>query len=125
MSYKISLLPLFAVLALAPLGCHKQDSEAVKNLKWLDSSHLITDVKTALSKGDHRLLAVRGLTISIPGTDPKDFQEYKIKYGIRELEGTTDALTSNEHARLVQKAIDYSMAYNMCIIHDYKPQNQP
>ncbi|WP_257307581.1 hypothetical protein [Geothrix campi] len=113
------------VLGGSILGCQKQDPIEVKILKWVEKADPKTDAQIALSKGDHRLRAVYGLTVTIPGTDPKDFQSYKQNYGTNEIEGTTDARMNGEHGRLIIKAREYAEAYNLYILREYKPENRP
>jgi len=119
------MIPVSAVLVTLAIGCHKQDPVEVQELRWLETADPIADAKSALAKGDHRLRAVYGLTVSIPGTDSKDFESFKQNYGIYEIAGTTDGLRNEEHGRLVLMAIKYSEAYNQHIINAYKPLAHP
>ena len=126
MATQNSTFPLLIVMMFSLIGCSQLEPQEVKSLSWVETATSPgTDAVNALSKGDHRLLAVRGLSISIPFTDPKDFDRLSERYGIKVIEGTTDALKNQKHRILVGKAIDYAMAYNACIIHYYKIPNKP
>ena len=125
MALKSLSVPILAALATPFLACHIQESEEIKVLRWVDKADPIADYKVALAKGDHRLLAVRGLAVSLPGTAPADLPRYEAAYGVKQIEGTTDGLVNQEHRRLVQRATDYAMAYNMCMVHACKLQGLP
>ena len=125
MNRKISWIPLTSVLALSVFACQFRESEEVKVLRWVEKADPIADVKAAISRGDHRLLAVRGLTVSLPGTDRNDLPRYEAAYGVKQIEGTTDGLVNQEHGRLVQRATDYAKAYNLFMIHECKLQGLP
>jgi hypothetical protein len=118
MKFTHALLAAFVVLMTPIVGCHRQDPKAIQSLRWLEKADPIADAKKALAIGDHRLRAVNGLTVSIPGTDRKDFDSFQRKYGINAIEGTTDGLINKEHRRLALMAIKYSEIYNRQILGD-------
>ncbi len=125
MRLQIPLISLFAAFAVFSPACHKQESAEVKMLRWVQTADPAVEYKAALARGDHRLLAVRGLIVSLPGVDSLDTEFYRQNYGVREIEGTTDGLVNEEHRRLVQRAIDYAKAYNLMMVHAYKPKGHP
>ena len=125
MRHPNALLPVAVLLVISAIGCHKQDHVDIQSLRWLEKADPMVDAKKALSIGDHRLRAVYGLGISIPGTNSKDFDILKRNYGINEITGTTDAFINEEHHRLAQVAIKYSEVYNQHILNEYKPQARP
>ena len=125
MRLNIPQASLVAVLAAPGLACHKGESSEVKTLRWVQTADPSVECKAALARGDHRLLAVRGLVVSLPGVDSLNTEYYRQNYGVREIEGTTDALVNEEHHRLVQRAIDYAKAYNLMMVHAYKPKGHP
>ena len=124
MRHHFSMIPLAAVAITSAFGCHRQDTPEVQSLRWLEKADPVVDATTALAKGDHRLRAVYGLGVTIPGTDRMAFESFKQNYGINEIAGTTDALLNGEHGRLVQLAIRYAEIYNQHIIRAYKPKQQ-
>ena len=125
MRSQIQLLSLITALAVFSPGCRKQEIAEVKTLKWVETANPLVQYKAALARGAHRLLAVRGLVISLPGVDSLNTDYYRQNYGVREIEEMTDGLSNDEHRRLVQRAIDYAKVYNLMIVHDYKPKAQP
>lgn len=108
-------------MTILALGCHKNTPVEVRELRWLETADPLVDARAALSRGDHRLCAVQGLTITIPGTDEGAFEILKRDYGINEIEGTTDALANEEHRRLAEMAYRYAEAYNRYVLGEYRP----
>ena len=125
MTLRTAQVSLLAVLAVFSLACNKRESAEVKMLRWVQTANPAVECKAALARGDHRLLAVRGLVVSLPGVDSLNTEYYRQNYGVREIEGTTDALVNEEHHRLVQRATDYAKAYNLMMVHAYKPKGHP
>ncbi|HJU83161.1 MAG TPA: hypothetical protein VJ600_03035 [Holophagaceae bacterium] len=124
MKLRFALIPTVAMVALSSIGCHQADPIEVRQLRWLEKADPIADAKVALVRGDHRLRAVRGFVVSIPGTDGKDFEFFKQTYGIDEIAGTSDDLVNAEHHRLVGLAYKYAETYNRQIRSHYRPQDQ-
>ena len=87
-------------------------SDAVAQLQWLDNADPIMDAHAAMAKGDNRLKAVAGFTISVPGVPSQKENEYRERYGVAVISGTSDALESKEYARLNRLAIRYAEQYN-------------
>jgi hypothetical protein len=114
------LLQVAIVLATSTFGCYARVPEDVLLLRWLKKADPIADAKMALAKGDHRLRAVYGLTVFIPGTNSKDFPSLKQHYGINIIEGTSDCIISKEHGQLVELAYQYSKTYNLYLLDKHK-----
>ena len=104
------------------LGCHKDAPIEVRELRWLETADPLVDAKAALSRGDHRLRAVWGLAVTIPGTDEKDYDSLVRDYGINQIQGTTDGLVNKEHGRLVEMAYRYAEAYNRYVLRECRLQ---
>ncbi len=96
--------------------------EAVTRLRWLDGAKPEVDAQRALANGDHTLRGVYGLSLVIPGIPkPYDEQFYEAAYGVIPIEGTSDCLESDEHARLVSVAHEYAAIYNRYLLAHYQP----
>jgi hypothetical protein len=77
------------------------------------------DARRALKAGDLRLLGVYGFTTYVPGnpsTSPEDAGSVRSTYGVKMIEGTTDAPTSGEHEQLNENAYRYAEKYNQTIL---------
>ena len=97
---------------------HASDSPSqVEKLRWLEQANPIQDATQAFNQGDHRLRAVYGYTLEIPGVTKEEYVEYKNRYGVNPIEGTSDSLLSDEHAQLNKLAYDYAIQYNKTIIN--------
>jgi hypothetical protein len=106
------------ILVLVGLGaCGKShDSGAVVKLQWVEHADPVADATKALAQSDHRLLGVYGITLVLPGTDSAAGPTYAALYGLRPIEGTSDAIESPRHAQLVQEATDYAARYNSYVL---------
>jgi hypothetical protein len=105
------ILSLFMVGAVVSCSA-APDSASVAKLRWLEHADPIVDAQNALASKDHRLVGVYGYTLSAPGIETSQQRTYQERYGIRPIEGTSDALESEEHERLVRKATEYAERYN-------------
>jgi hypothetical protein len=91
-------------------------SGAVAKLQWVEHADPVLDARTALAHGDNRLLGVNGVTLGLPGADPDKQSSLAAQYGVRQIEGTSDALESPRHAELVKEAREYALRYNSVIL---------
>jgi hypothetical protein len=71
--------------------------------------------KSAVAQGDRRLLAIRGYTIEIPGVRGET-TALRAKYGIRMLEGTSDAYENQNSQQINENARKYASIYNRVVI---------
>ncbi len=99
----------------------KVDAEDFNNkvalLKWIESADPIKDAQDALEINDHRLMAVYGFVLTIPGVQPDKYIQFKEFYGVKPIKGTSDHLANDEHVRLNKLAIAYSLEYNKIILN--------
>ena len=99
------------------IGCSpKPAAEEVRQLRWLEAADPISDAYAALSKNDKRLVGVNGYTWIIPGVEEQRKDDYRNRYGLRILEGTSDVIVNSEHGRLVGLAGQYAKKYNTYIL---------
>lgn len=104
----------FAFFLNSPAACAEKNP--VEQLRWIEKANPATDAEAALKINDHTLLAVRGYTWVIPGTDESKKLEYKTRYGVRLILGTSDTVISEEHLRLIRLATDYAENYNRYLL---------
>ena len=107
---------IILIALLASSGLAAENASNVENLKWLKDAEPTVDAKKALEKGDLRLKAVYGYSLYIPGTKPEQFTNYKNKYGVMPIEGTSDVIESEEHKKLNHLAVEYAEQYNSIIL---------
>ena len=82
------------------------------------------DVDKNTGNNDFRFICICGLTCYAPGVEKDDLTLTK-KYGVRCLEGTSDAIESDEHEKLIQTARIYAEAYNMLLLKKLKITTAP
>lgn len=112
----IFLLLLFVCLVMSSFAIAEDKSnKAVEKLKWLESANPEVDAKKAIIEKDFRLRAIYGYVLMIPGVNQKNWIKYENKYGLNPIEGTSDNLINDEHARLQKLASKYAFKYNKII----------
>jgi hypothetical protein len=114
----IFLLLLFVCLVMPSYAIAEDKSNnSVKKLKWLESAKPEVDAKKAIIQKDFRLRAIYGYVLMIPGVNQKNWIKYENKYGVNPIEGTSDNLINDEHARLQKLASEYALKYNKMILN--------
>jgi hypothetical protein len=110
--------PLLVVLATVILcGCGEPHHLAsADKLRWVEHADANSDAARALAANDHRLLAIYGNTLMIPGVDSGEQARYMDLYGVHTVEGTGDMLDSPEGVALVSAATDYAARYNSFVL---------
>jgi hypothetical protein len=108
----IALLSLSATsfADVTPTGSIKP--EMVAQLKV---SNAESDARGAVAHGDKRLLAVYGYTLMVPGVRG-DASELRARYGLRILEGTSDAYKDASDREFNETARKYAATYNRVVI---------
>lgn len=117
----ILLVILFSFSAAPSLAGDKNQKsiDPVEQLRWLYKANPEKDATKAIAKGDLRLRAVYGYTLSVPGIKG-DYTKYKETYGINPIEGTSDSLQNEEHGNLNALATKYAEKYNRIILKQKK-----
>ncbi|MFT5138056.1 MAG: hypothetical protein ACI8XV_003104 [Arenicella sp.] len=100
------ILGVFALLLF--LSMKSQPSENVEKLRWLYQANPIEDAEAAHQQGNYSVKCVLGYTLVCP----KANSLFKTEI----IEGTSDALDSDEHFKLNLKANQYAEAYNLHIM---------
>lgn len=106
------LLALILASGVMPALAAESVPNEIQQLRWLDGADPIADAKAALDRKDFRLVGVNGYTWIMPGVPESLKFEYKKKYGMRILEGTSDNLLNKEHEWLDALAYNYAERYN-------------
>ncbi len=80
------------------------------DLKYYEKADPYRDISSAIANGDLRFVALMGRGIYIPGV--YDYYENYLSYGYKIVTGTSDAIQSYEHGRLIHIAQYYAENYN-------------
>jgi hypothetical protein len=89
-----------------------------KSLLWLEHADVNADFRHhVVQQHDTRFIGVYGYAATIPAVGealkPRLMQQHRVRF----IEGTSDAITSPEYGRLVDKAYDYAKRYNTLLLH--------
>jgi hypothetical protein len=89
-----------------------------KPLLWLEHADVNADFQChVVRQHDARFIGVYGYAATIPGVDETLKPRFIRQRRVRFIEGTSDAITSPEYGRLVDKAYDYAKRYNTLLLH--------
>ena len=106
----------FASAQLSVLPSPTPDQN-VTLLRWLDSADVNADFQRHVTREhDTRFIALYGFATIVPGTDDRRDSQLIGRHGLRYIKGTSDAITSPEHGRLVDKAEQYAERYNSMLL---------
>ena len=95
-------------------------------MKCFDLENPTRDLENNISHNDYRFLCVYGYTETIPGvTIDKNMSELKDKYGIRCIDGTTDAIEDDEHLKLMNSVVNYAEEYNTELLRKLGIKQKP
>ena len=78
------------------------------------------DVEENITSGDYRFVGICGFACYPPGLQDADIKVLLEKYGVRNLQGTTDSIESDEHWKLIRTATDYAIEYNRILLTKVK-----
>jgi hypothetical protein len=109
------LLLVLATIILCGCGEPHHLANADK-LQWVEHADADSDAARALAANDHRLMAIYGNMLVIPGVDSGEQARYMDLYGVHTIEGTGDMLDSPEGVALVAAATDYAVRYNSFVL---------
>jgi len=109
------VIPLCVLVAACSSGGHSAGQSGAQaarlrtTLSTLNLKDPGADARAHVAQGDLRPVGVYGFTCSIPGPEGNLPPP---QVGIRCLDGTSDAVESEEHRRLIKVAADYALAYD-------------
>jgi hypothetical protein len=99
--------------------CANEQMAPMKTLREIEKADPVFDLKVALKRKDFRFVGIRGYTLEVPGIERKDILT---RYGIKVIEGTSDAIVDKEDGRLQKLARDYAKRYN-ALLMEYLDNN--
>jgi hypothetical protein len=77
------------------------------------------DVSRNISHSDYRFIGICDFACYPPGIQGEDLK-YAEDYGVRIIQGTTDALENDEHGELQKAATEYAETYNRSLLEYLK-----
>lgn len=116
-------LLLLAMLVVSVEACSGGSSHCLARidatqLRSLRLDNAGSDALRAAETGDFRFIGVYGFTAEVPGMEEKG--GLVKKYGVRMIQGTSDAPCDEEHAQLDARAREYARAYNLELLGELK-----
>jgi len=105
-----------SVHAMSPATENTTNITSSKHGKTLHDSNPETDARTAIIKGDLRLLGFALRATVVPGVALTDRQSAMDTCGIRLMKGFGDVVRSDDQANAMQLAHEYAKRYNAVIL---------
>lgn len=107
-------LPLICCLLFLS-GCNQSPYNAMQNeikaqMGWLYTANPDDDFDAAVRNKDFRFVGIYGYSLTVPRVTRKCIS---IEKDVKPIEGTTDAVLSYEHAKLIAIAGVYAEQYNL------------
>ncbi len=103
-----------------PIAQREQNTNFLKKtLRNLTLEDPQKDVGRNISNHDLRFIGINGYGCYAPGVEQAD-QTLAQKQGIKCLDGTSDVIENEEHAKLIQTAIKYAREYNLLLLKKLK-----
>ncbi|MDM5271782.1 hypothetical protein PGH07_06305 [Sulfurovum sp. zt1-1] len=100
------------LLLLSPSLFAQTCEDKVHKLHWVENAEPRKDALIALTSGNIKLIAVYGYTLLMPGVEESKIANARKTGNFTVIEGTGDALCSDEYARLNRIAYKYAKIYN-------------
>ena len=117
LSIMVAVLTLTLSIPLMAADDRIDDTMKVEQVTQLKVDAAETDARAAVARGDQRLLAVYGITVEVPGVDT-NVATLRQQYGLRILEGTSDAIKGPQDRLFNENARKYAKKYNHIIISE-------
>ena len=116
----VTTISLLLLLIIA--GCKGQDGDTKRlsqSLSKFDLVHPDFDAQRYYRNGDGRYIACLGEAPGpyFPGVPQPDWKRIQKEGDYRMIEGTSDAIESDRHKHLIDKAVAYAGVYNKTIQH--------
>ena len=112
---KIQRVFLFILSMLFFVGCTQSDSDIVQDrierkMGWLYSAKPDQDFQEAIKRKDYRFIGIYGYTMYVPEVNLTCISNEE---DVKPIEGTSDAVFSYEHSKLIAIAQVYAKSYNI------------
>lgn len=86
-----------------------------KELSVLNLKNPEIDMENNYANGDMRFIGIYNWSVICPGV-PEDDDALVRKYGVREIDGTSDVIEGEKHDQLVDAATAYAKSYNKALL---------
>ncbi|WP_298607569.1 hypothetical protein [uncultured Thiothrix sp.] len=94
-----------------------EDAQFVKKLIELQSKNPKQDAQAAIARGERYFLCNAGRSRTVPGLKAEVYASAQGQCPTRCLDGVTDALYGENHAKYLSAALEYSAQWNQVMIN--------
>ena len=93
-----------------------EDAQFVKMLSELQTKNPKQDAQTAMASGERYFLCNAGRSRSVPGLTAEVYANARERCPTKCLDGVTDALLGENHAKYLEAALQYSAQWNQVMV---------
>ena len=93
-----------------------EDAQFVKMLGNLQTKNPKQDAQTAMASGERYFLCNAGRSRSVPGLTAEVYANARERCPTKCLDGVTDALLGENHAKYLEAALQYSAQWNQVMV---------
>ena len=93
-----------------------EDAQFVKMLGNLQTKNPKQDAQTAMASGERYFLCNAGRSRSVPGLTAEVYSNARERCPTKCLDGVTDALLGENHAKYLEAALQYSAQWNQVMV---------
>ncbi len=112
---KMKILILITLTYLSSGAYADFCKDKISQLKWLETANPSHDALSAIKSGNLKYKATIGMTYIIPGVSQSEYLSARKTDNFETIKGTGDAICSDQHLELNQKALHYAQSYNKII----------
>lgn len=100
-----------------PATITHEDAQFVKKLSELQGKHPKQDAQAAMARGERYFLCNAGRSRSVPGLSAEVYAKVSERCPTQCLEGVTDAVYGENHAKYLSAALEYSAQWNQVMVN--------
>lgn len=97
-------------------GASAEDSQYIQKLADLKRKHPTQDAQAALARGERYFLCNAGRSRTVPGLTAEVYAKASERCPTQCLDGVTDALYGENHAKYLNAALEYSAQWNQVMV---------
>lgn len=100
-----------------PQTTSTEDAQFVKKLSELQTKNPKQDAQASIARGERYFLCNAGRSRTVPGLTAEVYANVRERCPTQCLEGVTDALYGENHAKYLSAALEYSAQWNQVMVN--------
>lgn len=100
-----------------PQTASTEDAQFVKKLRELQTKNPKQDAQASIARGERYFLCNAGRSRTVPGLTAEVYANVRERCPTQCLEGVTDAVYGENHAKYLSAALEYSAQWNQVMVN--------